>query len=617
MPREGASTFDSVTVIYGSQTGTAADVASWLTERLRSKLSNCKCCEGNAILPDEDFSSGGLNVFIISTAGNGDFPSNFKRLWDGLVELSERKLPRFKFAVFGLGDSKYPQFNYAARRAFGRLVSLGGEPVVQLGCGDEQHTLGYSQELVPWVNLLWKTVFGTDFGGSEAMHFTKYNVFPVSHASSVAPSSPFQGSARIVQNMRETSDDHFQEVRRIKLNLVQRWEYQPGDVLCIVPQVSLDVARPFIVDVLKDEPSRTVAITNTGSGSIASGEYSLLELFTEYLDITALPPLIFFEALRDSFVEQMDSLNRQLTEEENLVMEKVSLLADFSALGANERVRYSVKERLGIWEVLRDFHQVTMTVSTLLDVVPRILPRYYSVANKCDSTHVTLSSSAARVPVTTVEICVGLVQYTTLFGRPREGLTSKYLKYLHVGSVVNRVWLERGFSTCLGPTLNDSSQLLLVGPGTGLAPLRAITQHFAESKDILLLTSFRNVKSDFLFRSDISEAFKSDRTKCVVAWSRPDRMDRSLDFSWSFFGCGEAERGTGPDEGRKTWVQDLMHVQADRVRHMLSFPDAVVVIAGRSHPMPYQVLEAMEEIVGSPTVASLTRAGRIIYDTWG
>lgn len=60
-----------------------------------------------------------------------------------------------RFAVLGLGDSSYAKFNFVAKRLHKRLMQLGGEPLVALGLGDDQHELGYDAVADSWIENLW------------------------------------------------------------------------------------------------------------------------------------------------------------------------------------------------------------------------------------------------------------------------------------------------------------------------------------------------------------------------------------------------------------------------------------------------------------------------------
>jgi sulfite reductase alpha subunit-like flavoprotein len=602
-----------VCVVYGSQTGTAADAAAWISDKLRGSKIFSEHIDGNSFVDQRGFDRDEAYIFIVSTAGNGDFPSNFKKFWNHLKR-SNVTLEGNAFAVFGLGDSKYPQFNYAARKVFGRMLALAATPICLLGCGDEKNRLGYSQEFIPWVKLLWKSLLGTEF--RESKPIIKRTSLQVSGDARTCNICVATGvTAQVFSNARLTSDSHFQDVRHLKLRLLKKWYFQPGDVLVVQPRVDPLIATDFLTDVLKLNPDFVIVLRVGNDSHVPAGIYNLLELFTNVLDVTASPSHVFYERLYAICSDRLESLQRAPTDEETLVLEKLETLAAFSAEGVEERLRYSARERLGIHEVLKDFSQFFLvTLEEIFDVIPRIQPRYYSVCGACHSDFVNIVGSSARVPVCDVEICVGIVDYRTTLGRQRTGLASRYLKTLKPGDLIFNVDLERGFSPDLTEGLGACSAALLVGPGTGIAPLRAIIQDNASRKELLLITGFRHVDSDFLFRNDIENGF-SQNVQSVVAWSRPGQMDRSFGFAWSRFPDGQ---GPGCSIGRKTWVQDLTECERDLIHALFKkHKNVLVVISGRSHPMPYQVVEGLRNILGSEIMRDLETDGHVVYDTWG
>ena len=149
-------------VLYGSETGTAQDVAHELgqiTERLHFAAH---VVELNSI--DVDLlSQSDLVIFAVSTVGQGEVPANARALWRSLLRkrLPSTFLQDVKFIVCGLGDSSYPKyivpslldwlsltsggrsrFNWAGRKLRRRLIQLGAHEIYPHGEGDEQHPEG-------------------------------------------------------------------------------------------------------------------------------------------------------------------------------------------------------------------------------------------------------------------------------------------------------------------------------------------------------------------------------------------------------------------------------------------------------------------------------------------
>ena len=99
-------------------------------------------------------------VFVTSTMGQGDPPSNARSFWKFLLRksLPADSLRALSFACFGLGDSHYAKYNVAAKKLHRRLTRLGATSLVDLGLGDDQHPAGYDHALDPWLAELWRAL---------------------------------------------------------------------------------------------------------------------------------------------------------------------------------------------------------------------------------------------------------------------------------------------------------------------------------------------------------------------------------------------------------------------------------------------------------------------------
>ena len=90
-----------------------------------------------------DLVSEGIVVFVVSTTGYGVEPRSMTPLWNDLLrELPSDTFEDFSFALFGLGDTSYEKFCWAAKKLSRRLQSLGALEFYERGEGDEQHPLG-------------------------------------------------------------------------------------------------------------------------------------------------------------------------------------------------------------------------------------------------------------------------------------------------------------------------------------------------------------------------------------------------------------------------------------------------------------------------------------------
>eukprot|EP01051_Picozoa_sp_SAG22_P024854 SAG22_NODE_7083_length_778_cov_2.849779_1_plen_222_part_10 len=155
---------EELLILYGSQTGTAQDVAEEAARQAERYWIDARALPmdavGPAALPGQR-----LLVLIMSTTGQGETPDNMKRTYKGLLRksLPADFLGGVSFAIFGLGDSNYEKFNAVSRRLWVRLQQLGAVPLLpEPGLGDDQAALGYDEALEPWLAKLWNRLLEPD-----------------------------------------------------------------------------------------------------------------------------------------------------------------------------------------------------------------------------------------------------------------------------------------------------------------------------------------------------------------------------------------------------------------------------------------------------------------------
>ncbi|XP_029775443.1 NADPH-dependent diflavin oxidoreductase 1 isoform X3 [Suricata suricatta] len=470
MPRPG------LLVLFGSQTGTAQDVSERLGREARRRRLDCRvqALDSYSVV---NLINEPLVIFVCATTGQGDPPDNMKNFWRFIFRkhLSPTSLCQMDFAVLGLGDSSYAKFNFVAKKLHRRLLQLGGSALLPACLGDDQHELGPDAAIDPWLQDLWEKVLGLypvppDLGvippgvplpSRFTLHFLlgtprmRSEEQHVAHADPPGPPSEQQPFlAPMVINQRVTGPSHFQDVRLIEFDITgSGLSFAPGDVVLIQPENQASHVQQFC-RVLGLDPSRYFTLLPREPGVPCPAQLpqpcSVRHLVSHYLDIASVP--------RRSFFELLACLSPHELEREKLLQ--------FSApQGQEELYSYCNRPRRTILEVLCDFPHTAgaIPVDYLLDLVPPIRPRAFSIA-----------SSLLAHP-SKLQILIAVVQYQTRLKEPRRGLCSSWLASLDPGRgpVQVPLWVRPGSLTF--PETPDVP-VIMVGPGTGVAPFRAAVQ---------------------------------------------------------------------------------------------------------------------------------------------
>lgn len=586
-------------LLYGSETGNCEDLVKRIEWQARARQvavkSSCLDKFDLAEFSDENAVRPRFYLFACSTTGQGDLPTNMQAFWKRIMRrtLPANALSGVNCAVIGLGDSSYLKYNFVAKKLFKRLKQLGAVLVLDLALGDDQHDHGYDAVAVPFMQQLWTTL--ADRFHLEIANFDDHQVDYVPRATyelklamcgkRMAPEPPKPPYSRqnpfpatVVSNRRATSEDHFQDVRLIKLQLTEDVKYSVGDVAMVAPQNSEQDVQQFLeLTGLNDDKYKWGAhfVPEKTADNVTSANYELQCLFSaeamarEMLDIHSVPKKSFFELFWRFSTDQLER----------------DKLREFASVeGQEELINYCVRSKRTVVEVLADFPKTTplVPVDYWFDLIPAIKPRAFSIA----------SSPAAHK--NELHLLVAVVSYQTRLRTPRTGLCSNYLATRKPGDVVP-IWTKKGTFVL------DGSQrtLIMIGPGTGVAPFRSIISERAANN---------RIEGDCLF---FGCRFKAKDHYFEEEW-------RALDGKLQYFAAFSREEPTKS----KVYVQHKMWEQKELVAKMLLERNCTMLIAGSSRQMPQNVREMLVRIMSAhypdseSLVTELERVRRIQYECW-
>ena len=343
----------------------------------------------------------------------------------------------------------------------------------------------------------------------------------------------------VAQNQRITPDNHWQDVRLLKLETDRPVPYAPGDTLAIQPKNSFQNVEHFLslmewekiadepLEFRRNSPLEDRHSDNTNSTSknktlppslsyIASGApLTLRKLLTNYLDIMSVPHRSFFSLIAHFATDQY---------------QKERLLEFTNPTYLDEFYDYTTRPRRSILEVLQEFTSVKISWQWSAHVLPFMRSRQFSIAsggvlNHRDSSPILSASpnfSKFDSGKTRFELLVAIVKYKTVIKRIREGVCTRYIAALQPGQRLN-VTLHKG-SLMSGSRDAEMKPVLMIAPGTGVAPMRALIYERLElakrlSKeerdemtttvqsadnilDTILFYGCRNENADYFFRGE-------------------------------------------------------------------------------------------------------------------
>ncbi|HRH77386.1 MAG TPA: molybdopterin-dependent oxidoreductase, partial [Cellvibrionaceae bacterium] len=254
----------SITLLYGSQTGNAENLAASCAEQLRSLGWNpalyCMDDYNTADLAQQTFL-----VLITSTFGDGEAPDNAQNFWHFLHSVAAPSVPQLKFAVLALGDSNYDQFCGYGKKLDARLLELGAEHLLaRVDCDTD-----YQECFDQWLENLGAVLAEL----KPATPIVATAQAPVSNpAKATNTSAPFSKNnphaAKLITNQKLNGADSNKDVRLFGFSLAEGLHYEAGDALGVMPSNDPHMVGALIQQ-LKLSPEALVAVPNVGDLPLA------------------------------------------------------------------------------------------------------------------------------------------------------------------------------------------------------------------------------------------------------------------------------------------------------------------------------------------------------------
>jgi len=502
VPATAATAGAKLTVLYGTESGNSEELADRTAKEAKKRGFQAVVKNMAGISPAELGKVPNLLV-IVSTWGDGEPPDSVLPFYQELIA-SGSALAGLRFSVCGLGDSSYGKFCQTGKDIDARLEALGGTRVAPCQDCDVDYEGAYSAWLEQALAAL---------APATATAAVISAVPAAAPALEYGKKTPFL--AELLEVVLLSGEGSAKEMLHLEFSLAgSGMSYEPGDALAVLPVNAPDMVQAVLG-----------ASKLTGNEEIvgkSTGHKRLGDALREDFDITALSRIVLAKLAETTGSAPLKAL-----------------LAD----AAKERLKEYLAGR-EIIDALHEFAPLGLAADALAGMFRKLPPRLYSIA------------SSPLVHPGEAHLTVSAVRYES-HGRIHNGVCSTYL--------ADRVKPGDKVAVFVQPNKNfrlpadASTPVIMVGPGTGIAPFRAFVEHRAARGDAgknWLFMGDQHYLHDFLYQLEWQDHLKSGvLTRLDVAFSRdqPEKVyvqhrlrERAGElYAWleqgaHFYVCGDA-----------------------------------------------------------------------------
>ncbi|RLA16423.1 MAG: sulfite reductase subunit alpha [Gammaproteobacteria bacterium] len=492
----------SISILYGSQTGNSESVAHDAAQIAKAHGLNPSILSMDEI-ESETFTSLEYLLIITSTYGEGEMPDNAQMLWESISTDDGIDLANMKYSVLALGDTSYDLFCQAGIDWDQRLEKLGAKRLYDRVDCDVDFDDAAESWITNIIPLMADGATAITIDSSVTGNTAKYG-----------RKNPFPG--KLVANRLLTSPDSSKEIRHYEISIAgSELNYEAGDALNVIPVNCPELVADIV---------QAIACTGDEEEPVNGNIMPLSQALRDYFEIK-LPSK-----------ELLDEIARRSGDQE---LNNLLVAGDKDKLAAYLWGRDTL-------DLLLQFPEMQFSAAEFLALLKPLQHRAYSI------------SSSGKANPETVHLTIGSVRYHS-HNRDHKGVCSTYLADLADENTPIRCFFSP--NKVFRVPENDDLPMIMVGPGTGIAPFRAFLQEreFRNAKGVnWLFFGDRNAATDFIYQDEIAAMQKSGiLSKLDLAFSRDqeekiyvqDRMREQgaelfalLEQGGYFFVCGDAYR---------------------------------------------------------------------------
>ena len=492
-------------ILFGTQTGNAESVAQDAARTARGKGFQTNVA-GLDDVPMESLAEMEQAIIIISTYGEGEMPDNAELFWDGLSADTAPRLEGLSYSVLALGDTSYDEFCHAGKLIDIRLEQLGAKRLnARVDCD-----VDFEDPAVAWVESTLPLIADT----SQSAQANGASTAPEPEPEKPKCSRKIHFSSPTLVNRLLSGAGSAKEIRHFSFDLAgSGLTYEAGDALCVIPQNNLELVDALMARL---EVPADAHIEELGM-PVREALRSRFEIST--------PPKDLIAAIAER--SGHDELCSIVTN------------GDKEAMDAFLWGRDTL-------DLLNLDDNLVLSAGEFLDYLKPLQHRAYSI------------SSSPKVHGDEVHLTVASVRWE-FEGRAHRGVCSTFMADELAEGDTAPVFVSpnRAFRV---PEDNEAP-MIMVGPGTGIAPFRAFLherQARGASGRNWLFFGDQHRADDFIYEEEISAmsadglltrldlAFSRDQSEKIYVQSRMRENGKEL-FSWLedggyFYVCGDATR---------------------------------------------------------------------------